>query len=97
MGVYERIVDGSTGPADAGPDALDQLPASDTKRWVVRRKAEVVAAIRAGVLSRTEACTRYRLSNEELRLWERAIDAAGTPGLRVTRVQIYRDVFEKRN
>ncbi len=75
-------------------DAFDRLPPADTKRWVASRKADVVRAIREGVVSRIEACTRYRLSDEELRLWERAIDAAGTPGLRVTRVQIYRDVFE---
>ena len=71
-----------------------RLPPSDTKRWVASRKADVVRAIRDGILTRLDACMRYRLSDEELRLWERAIDAAGTPGLRVTRVQIYRDVFE---
>ncbi len=71
-----------------------RLPPADTKRWVPSRKAEVVRAIRDGVIGRTEACARYSISVEELRLWERAIDAAGTAGLRVTRVQIYRDVFE---
>lgn len=76
---------------------LDNLPPADTTRWVVRRKAEVLAAIRAGVLTRAEACRRYRLSEEELRLWERAIDAAGVPGLRVTRVQVYRPIFERLN
>ena len=30
---------------------LDDLPAPDTKRWVIRRKAEVVAAVRGGLLS----------------------------------------------
>lgn len=70
------------------------LPPADTRRWVVRRKAEVIAAINSGRLTRAEACTRYRLSEEELCLWERAIGAAGIPGLRVTRVQVYRPVFE---
>ncbi len=70
------------------------LPPTDTKRWVPSRKAEVVRAVRAGALAREDACTRYSLSLEELRLWERAVEAAGTAGLRVTRVQIYRDVFE---
>jgi hypothetical protein len=73
---------------------LDQLPPPETQRWVVRRKAEVVAAIRGGLLTRTEACGRYRISEEELQLWERAIDCAGMPGLRVTRVQVYRPIFE---
>lgn len=71
------------------------LPPADIRRWVPKRKADVVHAIRNGVIGRTEACLRYALSNEELCLWERAIDAAGTAGLRVTRVQIYRDVFEE--
>jgi len=70
------------------------LPPANTKRWVPSRKAEVVRAVRAGLLGRDEACARYSLSPEELRLWERAVDVAGTAGLRVTRVQIYRDVFE---
>lgn len=74
-----------------------RLPPADTTRWVPSRKADVVRAIREGIIDRAEACTRYSLSVEELRLWERAIDAAGTAGLRVTRVQVYRDVFEARH
>jgi len=69
------------------------LPPANTKRWVPSRKAMVVEAIRDGVLGRAEACARYAISPEELRLWERAIAVAGTAGLRVTRVQIYRDLF----
>jgi hypothetical protein len=81
----------------AATDALAGLPPVDTKRWVVRRKAEVLAAISDGRIGRAEACRRYSISEAELRLWERAIDCAGVPGLRVTRVQIYRPVFEARN
>lgn len=76
------------------PLTLADLPATDTRRWVARRKAEVLAAIHGGLLGRAEARDRYRLSEEELRLWERAVSCAGVPGLRVTRVQIYRPVFE---
>ena len=78
-------------------EAEAALPPADTTRWVARRKAAVVEAITAGVLSRAEACARYRISEAELRLWERAIACAGVPGLRVTRVQIYRPVFEARS
>jgi Protein of unknown function (DUF1153) len=81
--------------AQADLDA-DGLPPRDTKRWVARRKAAILEAIAAGTLSRTEACWRYTISEAELRLWERAVACAGTPGLRVTRVQIYRPVFEGR-
>lgn len=73
---------------------LADLPPPDTQRWVARRKAEVLAAIRGGLIDRGEARARWRVSDEELRLWERALDCAGVPGLRVTRVQIYRPVFE---
>jgi hypothetical protein len=74
----------------------DGLPPRDTTRWVARRKAAILDAIAAGTLSRAEACGRYGISEAELRLWERAVACAGTPGLRVTRVQIYRPVFEGR-
>jgi Protein of unknown function (DUF1153) len=75
---------------------LIELPAPDTKRWVVRRKAIVVAAVRNGSLSLQEACRRYRLSVEEFLAWQRAIDRHGVPGLRVTRLQVYRDPGEAR-
>ena len=75
-----------------GPIAsLDSLPPPDTKRWVIRRKAEVVAAVRAGVISIEDACRRYTLSIEEFLSWQRLVDSHGLPGLRVTRLQDYRD------
>ncbi len=74
-----------------GMISLETLPPPDTRRWVVRRKAEVIAAIRGGLLTAAEACARYRLSPEEIELWQDSIDRAGVPGLRVTRIQLYRD------
>jgi Protein of unknown function (DUF1153) len=67
------------------------LPAPDTKRWVARRKAVVVEAVRSRAIDLTEVCRRYNLSIEEFLTWERAIEKYGVPGLRVTRLQIYRD------
>ncbi len=67
------------------------LPAPDTKRWVARRKAVVVNAVRNGALTIDEACQRYQLSIEEFYSWQKAIEAHGVAGLRVTRLQIYRD------
>jgi hypothetical protein len=67
------------------------LPPPDTKRWVTRRKAVIVNAVSAGVISLEEVCRRYELSVEEFLAWQRAIDTHGVPGLRVTRLQIYRD------
>jgi len=57
------------------------------ERWVAHRKAEVVAAVRGGLLSLSEACQRYTLSVEEYLTWEREIDLSGLPGLRMNRTQ----------
>ena len=68
---------------------LADLPLPDTKRWVIRRKAEVVAAVRGGLLSLEEACSRYGLSSDEVVSWQRLIDRFGLRGLRTTRTQFY--------
>jgi len=75
---------------------LSELPPPDTRRWVVRRKAVVVHAVRSGSISLQEACRRYHLSVEEFLAWQRAIERHGIPGLRVTRLQIYRETDEGR-
>ena len=77
------------------PLTLASLPSPDTTRWVVRRKAEVVAAVTGGLLSVDEACHRYSLTLEEFTSWQRAVDRSGMPGLRVTRIKHYRDVYER--
>ena len=78
---------------DIGPVlSLDSLPAPETKRWGIRRKAVVVAAVRAGVISLEDACRRYTLSIEEFLAWQRLVDSHGLPGLRVTRLQDYRSL-----
>jgi hypothetical protein len=69
----------------------EELPPPDTKRWVIRRKATVVAAVRSGILTLEEACQRYKLSIEEFLSWQRLIDSHGLAGLRVTRLQDYRN------
>ena len=77
------------------PLTLDSLPPASTTRWVVRRKAEVVAAVNGGLLSVDEVCDRYNLTVEEFAGWQRAIDRSGMPGLRVTRIQHYRSLYER--
>ena len=67
------------------------LPPPDTKRWVARRKAAVVDAVRSGTMNIEDACQYYMLSREEFAAWERAIEAYGVAGLRSTRLQVYRD------
>jgi len=75
---------------DGSPLTVADLPPKDTKRWVIRRKAEVVAAVRGGLLTLDEACERYRLTNEEFLGWQKSIDQHGLAGLRTTRIQQYR-------
>ena len=57
----EQYVVGPTGT----PLTLNDLPPSNTDRWVIRRKAEVVAAVRGGLLSLDDALAKYRLTAEE--------------------------------
>jgi hypothetical protein len=75
---------------DGGPLTIADLPPANTRRWVIRRKAEVVAAVRGGLLSLNDACDRYRLTIDEFLSWQRSIEKHGLPGLRATRVQDYR-------
>ncbi|MGI9379921.1 MAG: DUF1153 domain-containing protein [Methyloligellaceae bacterium] len=76
---------------DGTPLTIADLPPTTTRRWVIRRKAEVVAAVRGGLLSLEEACDRYTLTVEEFLSWQRSIDQYGLAGLRATRVQDYRE------
>ena len=75
---------------------LAGLPSSAC-RWTARRKAEIVAAVRGGLLTFEEACDRYSLSMEELIDWQRSENRSGIQGLRVTRVQHYREMYEKQD
>ncbi len=82
----EQYVIGPTG----APLTVGDLPPPNTQRWVIRRKAEVVAAVRGGLLSLDDACGRYRLTTDEFLSWQKAIDRHGLAGLRTTRIQHYR-------
>jgi hypothetical protein len=76
---------------DGGPLTIADLPPSDTKRWVIRRKAVLVAAVRGGLLSLEEACERYTLTVDEFLSWQRLVERLGLQGLRATRIQDYRE------
>ena len=79
---------------DPAAVSAETLPPPNTKRWVIRRKAEVVAGVRNGIISLDEACGRYKLSIEEFLSWQRLIERHGLAGLRATRVQDYRDIVK---
>jgi len=67
-----------------------ELPALNTRRWTIRRKAALLEALHSGALTLDQALERYALSVEEIRAWERDLERHGLYGLRATRVQIYR-------
>ena len=79
------------------PMRLEDLPPVTTKRWVARRKAEVVAAVRGGLISLQDACRRYSLSEDEYRSWEKLIDDHGLKGLHTTRTQVYRNIAQRKS
>lgn len=84
--VREISVIGPTGKLMTRRD----LPAPGTKRWVVRRKAEVVAGVRGGLISLKEACQRYNLSKDEFESWRQLFENHGLSGLRATTVKKFR-------
>ncbi|MBI1418021.1 MAG: DUF1153 domain-containing protein [Limimaricola sp.] len=90
--MYLRKVDGprSVTLPDGSIMTRADLPPGDTRRWVASRKAAVVRAVTAGLISRAIALERYGLSDEEFSAWERAISAHGEAALKATAVQRYR-------
>ena len=79
-----------------GKMSLGGLPPAGTTRWVARRKAAVVAAVRRGAITREEACRRYELSEEEFLSWQSSFDTYGLDGLRIKRLQRYRGIRSSR-
>lgn len=63
------------------------LPRPDTKHWLPRHKAEIVAAVSAGVLDLQDACRRYALTPEEFASWEEALDRGGREALNARHMQ----------
>lgn len=86
----QTIADSAVAIELPSPDILADLPPSNTQRWVVRRKEQVVQAVQAGRLTREQACHYYHLSDEEYQSWEDHLSQHGLRGLRVTRLQDYR-------
>ena len=66
------------------------LPDPKTRRWVASRKAAVVRAVGAGLISSAEALRFYSLSEEELQAWRDAVVRHGEAALRATALQRYR-------
>ncbi len=78
-----HLVNGSSGRSRGVAD----LPPPNLRRWMPQHKAEVVAAVRKGVLRIEQACERYDLSFEEFLSWEQAIEDRGATDLRVNDIR----------
>ena len=66
------------------------LPAKDTRRWVVSRKLTVVRAVVYGLISLDDALETYAISEEEFFSWVDLAAQHGQKGLRATYSQLYR-------
>jgi hypothetical protein len=75
-----------TRPARTRPINLQTfLQSPSPTRWVARRKSAVVLAVRAGLISLTGACDRYKISRDEFANWEAVFDREGVVGLHLKR------------
>lgn len=63
----------------------ESLP-SPHGRWVPRKKATLILAIRAGAITLEEVLHMYDISMEEFRGWQENFDRFGLGGLKVTRI-----------
>ena len=90
--MYLRKIDGprSVTLPDGTMMTRADLPPRDTRRWVASRKAAVVRAVAAGLMSRESALETYELSEDEFKSWETAVENYGEAALRATALQQYR-------
>ncbi len=90
--MYLRKIDGprSVTLSDGTIMTRADLPPRDTRRWVASRKAAVVRAVAAGLMSRESALETYALSEDEFKSWETAVETFGEAALRATALQQYR-------
>ncbi|KAB7615897.1 DUF1153 domain-containing protein [Amylibacter sp. SFDW26] len=66
------------------------LPERTTKRWVASRKATVILGVETGLITMSEACELYGLSQDEFDEWHRAIKQYGFGALKATKLKSYR-------
>lgn len=77
-----RKIDGTAlTEKDLPPPTWPPGAKKDEYRWTSEDKANVVAAIRSGLISTGEAFKRWRLSPEEYLSWDEALRESGKAGL----------------
>ncbi|MCB2136366.1 MAG: DUF1153 domain-containing protein [Rhodobacteraceae bacterium] len=92
--MYLRKIDGprTVTLPDGSTMTRADLPSTETRRWVASRKARVIRAVAAGLITRKEALERYALSDEEFDIWREAVEQHGEKGLKVTAIQKFRQL-----
>ena len=90
--MYLRKIDGPRSVTLPGGQVMTRadLPSPKTRRWVASRKAAVVQAVVAGLLTRDAALKTYSLSEDEFSEWELAVRDHGIDALKATALQRYR-------
>lgn len=90
--MYIRRINGPRTVAlpDGSSMTRADLPPVDTRRWVASRKATVIKAVAAGLISEDEALARYALTQEEFESWKTAVAQHGPAALKITKLQRYR-------
>ena len=73
----------------------DPLPQIETGRFTIKRKAQIVNAVRNHVAILADVCARYGISEDEFRSWETLLDKFGVLGLRASRLREYRTAEER--
>ncbi len=83
----------------SGPDGLPlrmtDLPPPGTKRWTARYKAQIVIAVRSGLISLEDACSNYKLTVDELFSWQESYDRYGLRGLSTIRLHLHRSAHRR--
>ncbi len=90
--MYLKKVDGprSVTLADGSVMTQADLPPPNTKRWVASRKAAVVRGVAYGLITQSDALTRYQISEDEFHEWVKAVSEHGEDALKATALQRYR-------
>ncbi len=90
--MYLKKIDGPRAVTLPGGRIMTRadLPPADTRRWVASRKAAVVRGVASGLIDRSEALSRWCLSEEEFEEWRVAVETHGEGALRTTQIQAYR-------
>lgn len=90
--MYLKKVDGprSVTLADGSVMTQADLPPKNTRRWVASRKAAVVRGVAYGLISQSDALSRYQISEDEFLEWVKAVSEHGETALKATTIQMYR-------